>query len=403
MKLTDVVIVGAGPYGLSIAAYLAAAGVDFRIFGQPMEFWSKHMPDGMHLKSEGFASSLYEPGRAFTLAAYCAEQGIRYADTGTPVPREAFIAYGKEFQRRFVPLLESAMVVSVQRENNHFRIVLDSGEILGCRRLVVAVGLTYFASIPVELADLPRSVLTHSSDHGAIDTLRNREVAIIGAGASAIDLAAACHQAGARVHVLARGSGFRFQDPPNGSEAGWISRMRAPVTGIGAGWKLWACAKLPLLFRLMPSHFRIDKVRKVLGPAPCWFTHDLVVGNVDLRAGVRVCGTEMRDGRVRILLAGPSGTSSSLTVDHVIAATGYRYDVGSIPFIDPSLRTTLRMTGSLPVLSSNFESSVKGLYFVGITAANTFGPLLRFAYGAGFAAPRLARHLARTASKVKSV
>lgn len=47
-----------------------------------------------------------------------------------------------------------------------------------------------------------------------------------------------------------------------------------------------------------------------------------------------------------------------------------------------------------PVLSRHFESSVAGLYFVGLAAADSFGPMLRFAYGAKYTARRLARHLA---------
>jgi hypothetical protein len=54
-----------------------------------------------------------------------------------------------------------------------------------------------------------------------------------------------------------------------------------------------------------------------------------------------------------------------------------------------------------PALSSNFESSIPGLYFVGATAANTFGPLLRFAYGAGFAAQRVSKRLIAKAAPVR--
>ena len=87
MNNCDVAIVGAGPYGLSLAAHLKAAGVDFRIFGTPMEFWLNHMPKGMHLKSEGFASSLYDSGSKFTLEAYCKERGL--PDPANRKPRSA--------------------------------------------------------------------------------------------------------------------------------------------------------------------------------------------------------------------------------------------------------------------------------------------------------------------------
>jgi hypothetical protein len=51
------------------------------------------------------------------------------------------------------------------------------------------------------------------------------------------------------------------------------------------------------------------------------------------------------------------------------------------------------------MLPRYFETSVPGLFTIGVTAANSFGPLLRFAYGAGFASRRLSRHLVRTAPR----
>jgi len=103
---TDVAIVGAGPYGLSIAAHLRASGVEHRIFGFPMNFWVEHMPKGMLLKSEGFASNLHDPRRWFTLDRFCNESGIEYADIGIPVRLETFSAYGQAFQKRFAPDLQ---------------------------------------------------------------------------------------------------------------------------------------------------------------------------------------------------------------------------------------------------------------------------------------------------------
>ena len=92
--------------GLSIAAHLKARGVDFRIYGGAMRTWAQAMPPGMLLKSDAFASNLYDPEAAFTLQAYCAEQGLPYHPTGLPVPIETFIAYGHAFQQRFAPDLE---------------------------------------------------------------------------------------------------------------------------------------------------------------------------------------------------------------------------------------------------------------------------------------------------------
>jgi len=72
--ICEVVIVGAGPYGLSIAAHLAARGVAHRIFGQPMLTWQK-MPPSTFLKSLGFATDIYLPGRRNNFVEYCRERG----------------------------------------------------------------------------------------------------------------------------------------------------------------------------------------------------------------------------------------------------------------------------------------------------------------------------------------
>jgi thioredoxin reductase len=367
-----------------------------------MEFWLKHMPKGMHLKSEGFASSLYEPGGTFTLGAYCRERGLPYADIGTPVPLEVFSSYGMEFQRRFVPELEHKTVTLLERTSTGFRLTLSDGERLAARRVVVAVGLAYFPYIPSELAGLPPEFVTHSSVHSALDHFNKREVAIVGAGASALDLAALLHQAGAAVQVIARVPDIRFHDPPGDLEPSWLDRLRTPVTGIGSGWKLFLCANLPLVFRLMPETFRVQKVRTILGPAPCWFIKEQVIGKVEFILGVSVAGARVQFGRVSLQLSDHAGLTRTVNADHVIAATGYRPDLRRLSFLDSDIISGIRSVAGAPALSSHFESTVPNLYFVGITAANTFGPLLRFAYGAGFAAPRLSKHLSHTLSRALS-
>jgi thioredoxin reductase len=398
MTICDVAIIGAGPYGLSTAAHLRARRVNFRIFGSPMEFWLKHMPTGMHLKSEGFASSLYDPDSTFTLEAYCKERGLPYAHIGTPVPLATFSSYGLEFQRRFVPNLENEWVSSVRRSTAGFQVTLGSGEVFSARRVVVAVGLTYYENLPAELAALPKGFVTHSSKYGTLEHFRGREVAVVGAGASALDLAALLHQAGASVQVIARVPKIRFHDPPDNLNPTWLDRLRTPVTGIGPGWKLFWCTTLPLVFRQMPEEFRLDKVRRILGPAPCWFTKEQVVGKVGFHLGVSIREATIENGRVRLQLTDDAGIKKTLTADHVIAATGYKPDLERLTFLDSGILEGIRRVGQTPVLSSNFESTVRDLYFIGVIAANMFGPLLRFAYGAKFAAPRISKHLARTAS-----
>jgi thioredoxin reductase len=397
MTRCNVAIIGAGPYGLSIAAHLHARGVEFRIFGQPMDTWLTRMPKGMHLKSEGFASSLYDPDSEFTLDAYCKQQGLPYADIGLPVPLQTFTSYGLAFQRRFVPQLENEIVVSLSRSSGGFQLRLANGDVCHARRVIVAVGLTHFDYTPPSLSTLPPELLTHSCVHHNVDRFQGRAVAVIGAGASALDLAAVLHQAGADVHVVARGSFITFHNPPR--ERSLWERIRRPNTGLAHGWKLVFCTKAPLAFRLLPERLRLEFVRRVLGPAPGWFIKQEVVGKVPFHLGVDVTAARARNSRVHLELTNQAGERQMLATDHVIAATGYRVDLRRLNFMSSELQSAIDAVKQTPTLSSNFESSVPGLYFVGTTAANSFGPLLRFAFGARFTATRLTKHLARTDSR----
>ncbi|HTR39356.1 MAG TPA: NAD(P)-binding domain-containing protein [Bryobacteraceae bacterium] len=395
--MVDVAIVGSGPYGLSLAAHLKELGVEFRIFGRPMETWLEHMPSGMRLKSEGFASTLHDPRSIFTLGRYCEEQGLAYADIGLPIPLDTFTDYGLEFQKRLVPNLEVKFVEAVSRSSSGFQLFLSNGETASARRLIMAVGLSYFEYVPPALSTLPEELATHSSKHRTFNEFQGRDVVVVGAGASAADVAAALLDAGARVQIVARESVFRFHDPPGPIPRPLLERMQAPMTGLGPGWRSWMCVKAPLLFRQMPEWFRLKVVRKHLGPAGGYTVKDQVTGQASFHLGFKITQAAAQNGQVRLRLTGRDGSSRELAADHVIAATGYTTDLRRIPFLKADTLTQIRSVENAPVLSSNFESSLPGLFFIGAASANTFGPLARFAYGAGFASRRLSRHLARLA------
>ena len=89
-----------------------------------------------------------------------------------------------------------------------------------------------------------------------------------------------------------------------------------------------------------------------------------------------------------------SKSRSSIT-DHIIAATGYKFNIQSLPFFSQSLKLQLKHEQQSPLLSSNFESSVSGLYFTSLGSANSFGPAMRFLAGADHTARRISNHLAR--------
>jgi cation diffusion facilitator CzcD-associated flavoprotein CzcO len=393
--MVDVAIIGSGPYGLSIAAHLKERSVSFRIFGNPMGNWLNHMPKGMKLKSGGRASSLYDPGSSLTLGRYCSQKGIPYADDHLPVSLETFCSYGLEFQRTFVPEVEQTLVSRIERSSDGLQVSLHSGEAFRARRVVIAVGLTYYDYIPPDLSGLSEDFVTHSSRYGDLEKFNGREVIVIGGGASAADVAAALHQAGAKAHLVARGSEIRFQDPPSNDVPSLWQRIRDPSTNIGGGWRVAFCAYAPFAFRYLPVDIRLRAVRSIQGPAPGWFSKDEVVGKVGISVGMVPTRVEVKNDRLNVTFRNGNGGQKTLEADHLIAATGYRVDLRRLPFLSPELLAEIRAVEQTPVLSSKFESSVPGLHFVGISAANSFGPLVRFACGAQFTARRLSGYLAK--------
>jgi hypothetical protein len=79
--------------------------------------------------------------------------------------------------------------------------------------------------------------------------------------------------------------------------------------------------------------------------------------------------------------------------DHVIAGTGFRFDLTRLSYVDPGLRAELRLVAGAPVLNHYLESNLSGLFFTGALAAPSLGPLMRFVAGTHFSGPRVTRRL----------
>ncbi len=398
--MIDAAIVGAGPYGLSVAAHLKAKGVRFRIFGHPMDSWLRHMPKDMFLKSDGFASTVSDPYGSFTLKHFCAERGIEYADLGKPVPLDAFAGFGLAFKDRFLPELEEKLVTGLERTEGGFRLVLDNGEFVEARIVVLAVGITHFAFMPPGLRSLPPEFASHSFVHRDTTPFRGRRVVVVGGGSSALDLAAQLHDSGAKVQIVARTTELVFHSKPQpGKRRSLWAQLRNPQSGLGPGLKSRFYSNWPHVFYYLPEKLRLQIVKTHLGPSGGWFIRDKIIDRVPLALGYSVEGAETKDGEVRLTLRGLDGKTREIRADHVIAATGYKVDLERLELLPDDLRARIKTVGGSPALSTSFESTIPGLYFVGLAAANSFGPLMRFAYGATFTARRLSQAVAKVLAR----
>jgi thioredoxin reductase len=391
---SDVVIAGAGPYGLSTAAHLQNLGLDIRIIGEPMRFWEANMPEGMFLKSEPFASNLGSP-----------QPGMRFTDLhpgwriGQPIPLETFVEYGRWFAAEAVPQRpddRDAQVVNVERGRpGGYAVTLSTGETIAARAVVVAVGVGPFAHIPDELAGMPSWLVSHSSAHRDLTLFAGKDVAVLGAGQSALETAVLLADAGAHPHVIARRPELDWNSVPQERRPLRDQLLGGPRSGLGTGYRTWLWAERPGLVRYLPEATRRRIVRETLPPAGSWWLRDRLDERVRVSTGRRVAKAVEQEDGLALTTVDRSGRRLVTEFEHVIAATGYVPDITRLGLLAPDLRGRIATRLGAPTLSRDFEASTPGLYFAGLAAASTFGPVMRFVHGADFAATRIAHHIVR--------
>jgi FAD-dependent urate hydroxylase len=392
----DTTIVGAGPYGLSIAAHLRAAGLPFELLGTPLESWRRFMPQGMLLKSERFASNLWDPKRRYTLRRYCEAQRLAYQAVGSPLSLELFLEYAGWFRQQTAIEPRELKVRRLRRVSGGFDLQLADDTSFTSRRVILATGHMAFRLLPPELTNLPEPLVLHSTRIGDVTRYAGREVCVIGAGQSALETAALLHENGAQVRVLVRRAQVDWNTPSKPRSL--LARIVAPDAGVASGWKSFAVSELPRVFRwYFPPERRHRFVAHSYGPGGSWWLRERVEGRIAVLLRSQVLSAEAGERGVRLQVQGPAGTDV-IDTQHVVAATGFRIDIDRLEYLEPSLaRSIAREAAGIPALDCRFETSVPGLFIVGVASAPVFGPIMRFMYGAKHVAPMLANRLKNAA------
>lgn len=399
MSEVEVAIIGAGPYGLSLAAHLAAQNIPHRIFGRPMQFWSQiaEAAGERYLKSYCFGTNLSAPTPGYSLADYNTPRNL---ETFEPCSMENFAEYGRWFQESKVPWVEPLDVVNVEMRGSKFAITLSSGERFLAAQVIVATGLAFFAHVPPVLASLPTSLVAHTSEVSAFSEYAGRSVAVLGAGQSALEACALLREADAKPLLLVRERSIRWHSRVPLKRSLW-RRLRSPITGLGTGPKAWALTKFPGAMHRIPTKARSHFVKSHLPAEGAWWLRERFEDRVPVHFNTEIVKAVEADGSVLLMLRdSKSGKTHEMTVDHVIAGSGYTVDVDRMKFLDPVLRAKIERIDRYPRLNATFESSVPGLRFVGAASAMSFGPLFRFVVGADYTARTIARRIGMRYSAV---
>jgi FAD-dependent urate hydroxylase len=393
LSAEEVLVIGAGPFGLSISAHLHALGVSHRIVGRPADTYRSHVPVGMNFKSEPYASDVAAPRAGYDVEAYCRAHGLPYQARLGPLSLERWLGYADWYTEQLVPDVRDATVTDVTATGSGFRVTFADDEPLTVRQVVVATGVLPYATVPPELSGLPADLVSHSSDIHQLGHFAGRRVAVLGAGQSALETAALLNEAGAHVQLIVRRPVINWVEP-NPEHVSRIGQVRRPVNKLCEGWRC-AVWYSPAAFRMLPESVRVTKARTVLGPGGSWWLKDRVEGVLDILRGHQLRGATPQGSGVRLSLDGPQ--QSAVDADHVVAGTGFRIDVGRLGFLAEPLRAQIATLNKYPVVSRAGETSVPGLYFAGAPAAVSLGPSERFIGGTHNSVGHLTRSLASRA------
>jgi FAD-dependent urate hydroxylase len=383
-NVCEVAVIGAGPYGLSVAAHLRHGGISARVFGEPMSFWREHMPKGMRIRSPEHATDLSSPAGEHSFKAYMATQQSR---PEWPVPLECFVGYGAWFQQQFIPDVDCRKVRQVERVADGFQLTLADSEVFAAARVVVATGLINQAYYPQVFRDCPPALVTHSSEHADFAPFRGKHVGVIGRGQSACESAALLSEAGASVELIGRGDIHWLGSGEPAASKPFSSRLHdlvAAPSAVGPFPLSWL-VEMPAVVRHLPAELRGHIATRCLKAAATgWLKPRFEAVTLNLSRTIAAA----RPAADRIAVELDNGVR---TFDHVVLGTGYHIDIARIGIFAPQLLDDIMCIDGSPVLSTNFESSVPKLHFVGSAAVRSFGPLLRFVSGASYAAPAITR------------
>jgi FAD-dependent urate hydroxylase len=359
MDKTSLLVVGAGPYGLAVAARARESGIDTVVVGQPLGFWSDHMPADMFLRS-GVDWHL-DAAYVHTFEAFVEDQGLLPGELD-PIPIGVFLDYATWFQEQKQLTIRDTFASALEQRDTQFVASLEDGSQISAERVVAAPGCGYFAHVPEWAAELPAGLGSHTSDFVRFDEMAGQRVLIVGGRQSAYEWAAILGD-----HDVARVDIVHRHDVPRFERVSWrfVDDYMDATVRIPGWWR-----SLPMTEQEQIGRKFWEVGRMTL---EWWLAPRLTGARFHLWPNKQVIGAISKDGATEVTLSG----GERLSVDKVIFATGYEAELANVPYLRPVI-SDIAVVDGFPALDGTFQSSIPGLYFPGFAASRDFGPFFGF-------------------------
>jgi len=366
LRNTNLLIVGAGPFGLAMSAYARHLGIDHLVVGVPLEFWNRHMPAGLVLRS-GIDWHL-DPLDKFTIQRYLETSGINARDV-QPLSLATYRDYAHWFIEQYEIECIPHYVTSLNRNpatGTDFLAALTDGTVIQAGNVLLALGFKHFQNIPADLtARLSAGRYEHTCQFVDFAPLNSRRVLIIGGRQSAFEWAALTHEAGAtEVHVVYRHDTPAFTE----SDWSWVNPLLEMMVDDPAWFRNLEEKEQQRLNQRFWAEGRLK-----LEP---WLAQRLDHPSIKLwpRTEISACSVDST-GQIAVAL----NTGEAFVVDRIILATGYKVDISRWPLLaDGNLLSHVRACDGFPALDPYFQTSVPGLYMTSMAATRDFGAFLAF-------------------------
>lgn len=360
--MTSLLIVGAGPFGLAMAAHARELGIDHEVVGQPMSFWKRHMPAGMMLRSA--CDWHLDPLGRDTIERFLETRGQEPSDV-EPLSLELYLEYAKWFEEMKGIRVREAQVQRLDGSDGHFVATLDDGARVTAKRVLLALGFAPFAHVPEELATLvPAEKSSHTRDCAAPGRFAGQRVLVVGGRQSGFETAALLAEAGASaVHVVHRHETPAFAP----SDWSWVEPTLERIVNEAGWYRSLSEGERKALNARFFAEGRL-KLEPWLGPR---VRHEAI----SIRPLTRVIGTEPRDDALRVRL----DTGDAIDVDHVLYATGYKVDMSRVALAkEGNLFARIACREGYPVLDDSLQTTVPGLFVTSMPATRDFGLFFGF-------------------------